>query len=295
MPLAQGGVAGGYELACSFQVRCVQPNLDRLVIGRFPPNLGALGKTPIADKLGIVPTRDFRDPVIVAERGGELRVDLHVLPGLKVQHQMTYFERSGKQMQQCDAYALLQTRNRSASYWVRCPADGFYLLTVYAAELGVGAAADSEQLECAFRFLIDARRASGKLPSFPRQSSRFAGCFLHEPTQRLLHVNTKYTFRVETAANLCHSMSVVVNGRTWIDMKPTNKALTIWSVRANTGEELGELSLYAKLRGGNPVPQNASPTPAANSPAPAPPNSSPGADEDRFIKLLDYELVAKPK
>ena len=88
---AQGGISGGYELGCSFQVRCVGANLDRLVLGRFPPNLGALGKTPIADKLGIMPARGFGDPYIVDTRGGELRVDMHMLPGLKVQHQMTYF------------------------------------------------------------------------------------------------------------------------------------------------------------------------------------------------------------
>lgn len=147
-----------------------------------------------------------------------------------------------------------------------------------------GSRASDDELECAFRFLVDSRKPSGKLPSFPRQSSRFAGCYLHEPTMRLLHVQTKYMFRIESAPNLCQSMSVVINGKTWIDLKPENKALTLWSARTSTLDELGELSVYAKMRADQQpsITTALSPTPASEA-------------EERYVKLLDYELVAKPK
>ena len=195
-------------------------------------------------------------------------------------------------MQQCDAYALLQSRYRVASYLLRCPADGFYLLTVYASELVPGSRAADDELECAFRFLVDSRKPSGKLPSFPRQSSRFAGCYLHEPTQRLLNVQTKYLFRLESAPNLCQCMSLVINGKTWIDLKPESKALTLWSARVSTGDELGELSVYAKMR----ADQQSQSGQQQQQPATAAPSPAPGAEpEERYVKLLDYELVAKPK
>ncbi len=87
MLAAQGGVGGGYELACSFQVRCVSSNLERLAVGRYPPNLGALGRTPVADKLGLVPARSSGDPLIVLDRQAETHIELHMLPGLKVGEQ----------------------------------------------------------------------------------------------------------------------------------------------------------------------------------------------------------------
>ena len=297
--LANGGLSSGYELACSFQVRCPDPNMDRLVIGRFPPNLGCLGKTPLADKLGIVPQKDFRDPYMVVENKSEIKVDLIIVPGLKVKHQMTYFERSGKQMQQCDAYALIQTRNKTSSYWLRLPADGFYLLTIYAAEImgSQGAAGrqsgstlgipgdrasnaaeqvSADQLECVLRYLIDARKPTTRMPSFPQQSSRWCGCYVSEPLQRQVHLQSKCLFRVETAPQQCSSLSVVLNGQTWLDLKSQNKAATSWAARINTGDQPGELSLYGRMK-------NDAATP-----------NSPVEEQERFIKLLDYELVSKP-
>lgn len=184
---------------------------------------------------------------------------------------------------------MVQTRGKRTAYCLRCPADGYYYLTLYAGlvdsveaapELGLGGNS-AEGLECVHSFLVDCRRQMTGAPPFPVQSSRWNGCYLAEPTHRLLEVNRKYSFRLE--APHCSTVAVVVNGRNWLDLKRNKNGQ--WSGKIFTGEELGELSVYGRFSS-QPVPRRHEELEGAE-------DEMDGPEEENYDKLLDFEIVMR--
>lgn len=189
----------------------------------------------------------------------------------------------------CQEYAMVQTRGKRTAYCLRCPADGYYYLTLYAGLVDGGdtefvpglGPAGTDGLECVHSFLVDCRRQMTGAPPFPLQSSRWNGCYLAEPTQRLLEVNRKYTFRLE--APHCSSVAVVVNGRNWLDLKQNKNGQ--WSGKIFTGEELGELSVYGRFSSQTPKRREEEFEGGED--------DVDGPEEENYDKLLDFEIVMR--
>uniref|UniRef100_A0A5K3EK17 Protein KRI1 homolog n=1 Tax=Mesocestoides corti TaxID=53468 RepID=A0A5K3EK17_MESCO len=292
------------ELACSFQVQCCDFNYPRLVVMGRLPQVGFLGRTPAAQHFGVAmvgSSGSGNRPYILHTSSDPLKIPFVIPPGLRVCHQLKSFDRPGRQMSDCDNYALLQMRFASSSdgaytgvstststnvnlgasaanahYHLRLPVNAFFYLTVYAAYEDVGTISTeaNDHLECVYRVLVDARRptlsnGSGPVPAFPRQTYWWVGSRLLEPTRLALEVKKRHLFRLDVPTKYT-SVAVVINASEWHFLKSSSSSTgcSRWSGKV-LPLSAGELSVYASTIDA----------------------SSNASERVPYVKLLEYVLI----
>ncbi|PVD32803.1 hypothetical protein C0Q70_08249 [Pomacea canaliculata] len=129
------------ESACTFLINC--PAMSGRPSPPYPP-VPFFGPTPV--------------------------MDTWLLKDLKISHTFQYFDVHDGSISDIDRFVFLRSRNeKGANYLVRCPKEGFYIFSLFAADTtSAGEAANN--LDCAMRYLIICQEPSPSVGEFPRRA-----------------------------------------------------------------------------------------------------------------------------
>ena len=219
--------------ACSFQIHCsTVPAINK---GISYPQVGCFGRTPNCAGYGITEDTDY-DPYIVAS--GELAIALKIsTDDVRLTHSMQFWNQRDQTPVDCDRFALLRSFIGSRpTYIVRCPRQGFYILSISAAS-----SSSSSKPHCVYRYLIECRSPVKNAHPMARTSSRWRHCRLVEPLDGELMAKSKVVLRVES--KMAQEMMVSVGGQ-WVTMVC---AQNLWSATVSTGEVAGKLGIYGRF------------------------------------------------
>ncbi|KAH3889565.1 hillarin-like [Dreissena polymorpha] len=236
------------ESACSFVVHCT-PNM-RGAAPSYPP-VPFFGPTPVMEKFGIVAENQI-DPLIVSD-SDYLDIVFNMDKEIKVTHTFQYYDAHAGTVNDIDRYVFLKSRNETgATYMIRCPKEGFYIFSLYATQAD---GAESQSLDCAYRYLIICQEPNPAVVAFPRTYHRWQRCTLHEPVSGDLMTNKRYTFRLDVPqasevfvviGELYHHLKRKL-GFTWEGNIPTGNASTALKVVARFAMTGQECSIFAHL------------------------------------------------
>lgn len=178
------------ESACSFLINCTQ-NMG-VMAPAYPP-VPFFGPTPVMDQFGIIAENQL-DPLIVSD-SDYLDIIFQMGKDVKVTHTFQYYDSQEGSVNDIDRYVFLKSRNEvGATYMIRCPKEGFYIFSLYATKTE---GADTQSLDCAYRYLIICQEPNPAVMVFPKTYHRWQGCTLHEPVSGDLMTNKRYTFRLD--------------------------------------------------------------------------------------------------
>lgn len=240
------------ESACAFMINCTG------ILGNPSPSYPPVpfyGPTPVMEKLQIVAENQL-DPLIVSS-GDNLEIKFKMNKEIKVTHTFQYYDVHDTSISDIDRYVFLRSRNDTgATYLVRCPKEGFYIFSLYAAETE----GDQQTLDCAYRYLIICQEPNPSISVFPKTYHRWQRCTLHEPVSGDLMTEKRYNFRLDVP----QAVEVfLVIGEHWHHLK--RKMGFTWETNINTGKSSSTAKIYARF--------------------------SAERDVSIFAHLLDYELV----
>lgn len=180
------------ESACTFLINC--PAMSGRPSPPYPP-VPFFGPTPVMDTLGISADTNV-DPLIVCN-SDYLEINFQLLKDLKISHTFQYFDVHDGSISDIDRFVFLRSRNeKGANYLVRCPKEGFYIFSLFAADTtSAGEAANN--LDCAMRYLIICQEPSPSVGEFPKTCARWQRCTLHEPLAGDLLTDKRYIFKMD--------------------------------------------------------------------------------------------------
>ncbi|KAL4224104.1 hypothetical protein ACF0H5_017558 [Mactra antiquata] len=224
------------ESACSFMINCSQRM--GATAPSYPP-VPFFGPTPIMDKLGVVAENQL-DPLIVSD-SDYLDIVFKMGKDVKVTHTFQYYDSEEGAINDIDRYVFLKSRNElGATYMIRCPKEGFYIFSLYAAQ--TEGSPDSQSLDCAYRYLIICQEPNPAVMVFPKTYHRWQRCTLHEPVSGDLMTNKRYTFRLDIPQA---SEVFVVIGDIWHHLK--RKLGFTWEGNIHTGNVAQVLKVFARF------------------------------------------------
>ena len=181
------------ESACSFLISC--PSMTGPPSPPYPP-VPFFGSTPVMEELGMSPDSSNVDPLIVCN-SDFLELTLRLDKEVKLSHTFQYFDVNDGSISDIDRFVFLRSRtDKGANYLVRCPKEGFYIFSLYAAEQGSGNDAGGN-LDCATRYLVICQEPSPNVAQFPKTGSRWQRCTLHEPLAGDLLTDKRYVFKLD--------------------------------------------------------------------------------------------------
>ncbi|XP_076434790.1 hillarin-like [Babylonia areolata] len=203
------------ESACSFLIHC--PSLPGPPSPPYPP-VPFFGPTPVMESLGIRADSHV-DPLVVCNTDF-LDLNLTLERDLKLTHTFQYFDVEDGAIADIDRYVFLRSRSdRGANFLVRCPKEGFYIFSIYAADATTTTSSSSssstgtqhqQNLDCAVRYLVICQEPSPGAAQFPKTCARWQRCTLHEPLCGDLLTDKRYVFRLDVPQAL--EVFVVVGG-----------------------------------------------------------------------------------
>ena len=188
----------------------------------------------------------------------------------RLTHTFQYFDVSDGSISDIDRYVFLRSRNDAgANYLVRCPKEGFFIFSLYAADMGANKTGDggdkqsgsSTSLDCAFRYLIICQEPSASVAMFPKTFQKWHQCALHEPLAGDLYTGKLVMFRMDVPLAL---EVFVVIGHIWYHLR--RKVGSSWEGQVPTGGQAGSATVYARFPG-------------------------PERDSSLFSQILDYQIV----
>ena len=240
------------ESACSFLVNCTRIPFDPAPA--YPP-VPFYGPTPVMENLKISCENQI-DPLIVVN-GQKLEIIFKLNKENKITHTFQFYDTSDESVTDIDRYVFLRSRTDThATYMIRCPRDGYYIFSLYAA----CSDQEGQTLDCAYRYLIINQEANPTVTVFPKTYHRWQRCTLHEPVSGDLMTNKRYMFRLDVP----QAVEVfLVIGEIWYHLK--RKLGFSWEGNVNTGKSSGTAKIYARF--------------------------SAERDASIFAHLLDFELV----
>ncbi|GAB1602122.1 hillarin [Argonauta hians] len=197
------------ESACSFLINC-----KRLLGPPAPPYppVPFFGATPALEELGI-DMESHPDPLIVSNNE-TMEIVFHMESSIKITHSFQYFDTDDGSISDIDRYVFLRSRSdKVTTYLIRCPKEGFYIFSLYAAD---GSKDDSQTLDCVYRYLVVSQEANPSVNVFPKTFHRWQKCTLYEPLSGDLLTGRRYIFRLDVP----RAVEVfVVNGDMWSHLK----------------------------------------------------------------------------
>ena len=190
----------------------------------------------------------------------------------RLTHTFQYFDVSDGSISDIDRYVFLRSRSDAgANYLVRCPKEGFFIFSLYAADVGGGpksvengerqGSGGSTSLDCAFRYLIICQEPSASVAMFPKTFQKWHQCALHEPLAGDLYTSKLVMFRMDVPQAL---EVFVVIGLVWYHLR--RKVGNSWEGQVPTGGQAGNATVYARFPG-------------------------PERDSSLFSQILDYQIV----
>lgn len=243
------------ESACSFLVNCKK--LSGAPSPPYPP-VPFFGPTPVMEGLGI--TADSHvDPLVVCNND-YVEINFVLSKDTRLTHTFQYFDVSDGAITDIDRYVFLRSRNdKGANYLIRCPREGFFIFSLFAADVG----GESSSLDCAFRYLVICQEPSPTVAKFPKTYQKWHRCSLMEPLAGDLHTDKHVAFRLDVPQAL--EMFVVI-GEVWHHLK--RRVGCAWEGHVPTGSVPGTAKVYARFQG-------------------------PGGSKDQsiFSQMLDYEII----
>ncbi|KAK7088433.1 hypothetical protein V1264_022356 [Littorina saxatilis] len=242
------------ESATCFLINC--PRMSGSPSPPYPP-VPFFGPTPVMETLGITADSNV-DPLIVCN-SDYLEINFKLLKDLKITHTFQYFEVEDGSISDIDRYVFLRSRNdKGANYLVRCPKEGFYIFSLYAADPTAGS--DANNLDCAVRYLVICQEPSPNVAQFPKTCSRWQRCTLHEPLAGDLLTDKRYVFKMD----IPQAVEVfVVIGDIYHHLK--RKIGAAWESQVMTGPVSGTARVIARFQAGK--------------------------DMSTFANMLEYKLV----
>lgn len=254
------------ESACSFLINC--PEMPGSTSPPYPP-VPFFGPTPVMEALGIQPS-SHADPLVVCN-SDMIEINFYLTQkDTRLTHTFQYFDVSDSSISDIDRFVFLRSRSDAgANYLVRCPKEGFFIFSLYAADMGgnkTGEGGDkqsggSTSLDCAFRYLIICQEPSANVAMFPKTFQKWHQCALHEPLTGDLYTGKLVMFRMDVPVAL---EVFVVIGQIWYHLK--RKVGSSWEGQVPTGALTGNATVYARFSG-------------------------PERDTSLFSQILDYQIV----
>ncbi|KAK6190125.1 hypothetical protein SNE40_002058 [Patella caerulea] len=241
------------ESACSFLINCTQ--ISSTASPSYPP-VPFYGATPVMEKLGLT-TEGGADPLIVCN-SDYLEIKFKMIQDVKVTHTFQYYDVNDESVEDIDRYVFLRSRtDTAANYLVRCPKEGFYIFSLFAA--GADSKGETTNLECAFRYLVICQEPSPSTAAFPKTFHKWQKCTLHEPISGDLMTNKRYNFKLDVPSAV---EVFVVIGDFWNHLK--RKVGFTWEGNIMTSKD-DVAKIIARFQAGR--------------------------DQSTFPQLLEYQLV----
>lgn len=245
------------ESACVFLVNCTR------MTGRpsppYPP-VPFFGPTPVMENLGITADSNI-DPLVVCNNT-YIEINFSMSKDIKITHTFQYFDVSDGAISDIDRYVFLRSRtDTGANYLIRCPKEGFYIFSLYAADLS----GSSQSLDCAFRYLVICQEPSPTTAMFPKTYQKWHRCSLHEPLTGDLVTDRRVMFRLDVPQ--ATEVFVVIND-IWYHLY--RKVGFAWEGSIYTGPAPGVAKVYARFQGAT-------------------------KDQSIFSQLLDYQIIEDPE
>ena len=204
---------------CQYMIMCDQTKEVPSPLPPLPSNY--LGAQSDYKKLGLTLIGD-PDPYVHSE-GPKREVTFQMSKPLIVLSQLIHV--FDDQTLDCSKYILQQVKDNRLTLNVRMPKPGLYKHQIYAIAVGD----PSDNLPCAYNFLINCHESSENIQPFPKQYSQFKdSCFLYEPLDGHLQPppdGTTVHFKLE--APKAEEVAVVVDGQ-WSYLKRDGAADTLW-------------------------------------------------------------------
>ncbi|CAI9741237.1 kyphoscoliosis peptidase-like [Octopus vulgaris] len=196
------------ESACSFLINC-----KRLLGPPAPPYppVPFFGATPALEELNIT-MQSHPDPLIVSNNE-TMEIVFHMDSNIKITHSFQYFDTNDGSISDIDRYVFLRSRTeKETTYMIRCPKEGFYIFSLYAAD----SKTEAQTLDCVYRYLVVSQEPNPLVNVFPKTFHRWQKCTLYEPLSGDLLTGRRYVFRLEVP----RAVEVfVVNGEIWSHLK----------------------------------------------------------------------------
>ncbi|XP_013400445.1 hillarin [Lingula anatina] len=147
------------ECACVFQINCT--DVDKSSSRRHYPNVHILGATAHAKGLGISPVARF-DPYVVHDKESDYCFRILTKRNCRISHTFVYFGKSVSSALENTQFAMIYEKDPDhVGFRLRMIKNGFYMLSVFAAELdlnvsqiSVSQSAVEDQFECVYRVLV---------------------------------------------------------------------------------------------------------------------------------------------
>ena len=241
------------ESACTFLINCKQ--LSGTPSPPYPP-VPFFGPTPVMEALGMQADSHV-DPLVVCNND-YIEVNFLLDKDVRLTHTFQYFDVSDGAITDIDRYVFLRSRNdKGANYLIRCPREGFFIFSLFAADLSE----DSKSLDCAFRYLVICQEPSPAVQQFPKTYHKWHRCSLHEPLTGDLSTDKHVLFRIDIPQAL--EVFVVIND-VWHHLR--RKVGCAWEGHIHTGPMPGTAKVYARFEGAN-------------------------KEQSIFAQMMDYEIV----
>lgn len=241
------------ESACSFLINCT--NMSGRPSPPYPP-VPFFGPTPVMENLGITADSNV-DPLVVCNNT-YIEINFLLNKDIRLTHTFQYFDVSDGAITDIDRYVFLRSRNDTgANYLIRCPKEGFYIFSLYAADL----TGESHSLDCAFRYLVICQEPSPTTSMFPKTYQKWHRCALHEPLTGDLVTDRRVMFRLDIPQAI--EAFVVIN-EIWYHLY--RKVGCAWEGSIYTGHATGVAKVYARFQGAT-------------------------KDQSIFSQMLDYQIV----
>lgn len=227
--------------ACGFMVICRAVARENQLIY---PQVGMYGRTPYFNKFNFEEETHV-DPYVIA-RGDDTVLALSMRSSVRMSHSFGLFNPKDRTFADFDRFAFLKHKGDSlASYIIRCPRRGLYLLSIMA-ELCSEDNQPVGNTHCIFRYLIHCKQSSQehKLQPFPKTSKRWQHCKLLSPLVGDLPPNTRISFKLDSTTV---REIVVVMGEKWHYLERSGNT---WQGVVHTGPAPGKLFVYGRTESG---------------------------------------------
>lgn len=203
-----------YNNICSFKLISNAQD-SRTMSGRFPLLPDGYGPTSIAKEFGL--ESENQDGYYIVTQENKLILNLKFKVPVNVSQKYFKGGNVGDSTDiELERHYFQRYRDRQhVSYLLKFPASGFYVFSIFAANVGRG----SQILECAGRFVLHctSRSIDHVIKIYPRVQQHWLKCRLHEPTHGDLKVNKNVKFKVEVLN--ATAVAVIVGGHQWFYLK----------------------------------------------------------------------------
>ena len=232
--VAEDWESESYDNACSFRINCW--SVQKECYMPFPA-IGSLGRTPYLDILGMS-EESHHDPYIRC-MGEELPIVFRIThPDVRLSHTFKLLDSEARLSVDYDRNAMLKQRSDIGALWLlRCPEEGQYIFSIY----GSTGSDSNPEMPCLFKYLVDSKLPCKDPRPFPKTTSRWHMCKLHEPLTGNLELGKKIPLKIE-APRVLDMVAVVGEQKT--NMKQVKK---LWQCTLNTGKVACRALIYGML------------------------------------------------